>query len=892
VEKRTERLKKSLEQERVMLRTLIDNLPDGIFMKDRESRFTFANQVIAELMGASDPLALTGKTDHDFYSREVADTLLADEEVVIKTHQGSINKEESKSLGSGVRHILTTKVPLIDARGEVTGLLGITRDITERHEMDERLRRSEQRYRELLVQAADGIFLLDENYNFLLANEEFCKMSGYTPEELLGVNILDTYPRELRDTAKARNAQIKAREKMRFERLMKRKDGSVFPVEMSARKLADGTMQGIAHDITERKHRESELALERSLLSALMENIPDYIYFKDTQSRFIRTSKAHARTFGLGDAKEAIGKTDMDFFSEEHARKAYDDEQHIIRTGEPILNVEEKETWPNRPDTWALTTKMPLRDQEGNIIGSFGITRDITELRHLQQNLEQERSLLRTVIDSLPDYVYLKDRDSRFILTNKAQAQLVGASDPMELIGRTDHDFVPKELADRYRADDLKIMQSGIGVVNIEEPSKAAGGGLRRVLTTKVPIFDAAGAVTGLVGISRDVTEFTRLQEQLQQAQKMEAIGQLTGGIAHDFNNVLQAITGYCEVLKLRLPDEENLKYVAEITKAAHRAATLTAQLLAFSRKQILRPQIVNTKGLIRSMHMMLERVIGEDIELRTFIDPNTGNFLADPGQMEQVLLNLAVNARDAMPSGGKLTIETESRTFDEAYVHDHPGARVGQYVRIAVSDTGVGMDQETLLHIYEPFFTTKKIGKGTGLGLSTVYGIVKQSEGYINCYSELGRGTTFTIYLPLTIEGADKSLVAGPSTTAPRGTETILLVDDDSAVRSVTRITLEEAGYVVIEASGGEEALANVVARSTMVALLVTDVVMPRMGGKELARRLQEISPKVRVLYASGYTTNVISHHGILEAGVDYLQKPFSSFELLTKVREILDRP
>ena len=244
------------------------------------------------------------------------------------------------------------------------------------------------------------------------------------------------------------------------------------------------------------------------------------------------------------------------------------------------------------------------------------------------------------------------------------------------------------------------------------------------------------------------------------------------------------------------------------------------------------------------------------------------------------------------MPSGGKLTIETANRTFDEAYVHDHPGAKAGQYVRIAVSDTGVGMDQETLSHIYEPFFTTKEIGKGTGLGLSTVYGIVKQSEGYINCYSEQGKGTTFTIYLPLTLEGADKPLVAVSGTAAPRGTETILLVDDDSAVRSVARIALEEAGYVVIEASGGEEALADVVARSIKVALLITDVVMPRMGGKELARRLQAISPKVRVLYASGYTTNVISHHGILEAGVDYLQKPFSSLEFLTKVREILDKP
>ena len=395
MKKRKENLEKSLDQERVTFRALIDNLPDGIFMKDRESRFIFANQVIAELMGASDPSVLTGKTDHDFYSREVADPLLADERVVIKNRQGSINKEESKSLVSGVRQTLTTKVPLVDARGEVTGLLGITRDITERHEMEGRLRRSEQRYRDLLEQAADGIFLLGENSNFLMANAEFCKMSGYTPEELLGVNILDTYPRELHDMAKARNAQIKAGEKMHFERPMKRKDGSVFPVEMSARKLADGTQQGIVHDITERKHRESELALERSLLSTLMENIPDYIYFKDTQSRFIRTSRAHARAFGLGDSKEAIGKTDMDFFSEEHARKTSEDERRIIRTGEPILNVEEKETWPNSPDTWVLTTKMPLRDQEANIIGSFGISRDITEHKRARGAHSKSRALSR-----------------------------------------------------------------------------------------------------------------------------------------------------------------------------------------------------------------------------------------------------------------------------------------------------------------------------------------------------------------------------------------------------------------------------------------------------------------------------------------------------------------
>ena len=388
-----------------------------------------------------------------------------------------------------------------------------------------------------------------------------------------------------------------------------------------------------------------------------------------------------------------------------------------------------------------------------------------------------------------------------------------------------------------------------------------------------------------------DITERKTLEQQFAQAQKMEAIGRLTGGIAHDFNNIIQVITGYGDLLKGKLT-EENLMFVAEMTKAAHKAGTLTQQLLSFSRKQILRPRVVDPKFLIQSTKMMLERVIGEDVELQTHIDPDTGNFLADSGQVEQVLMNLAVNARDAMPDGGKLTIETSNRSFDEAYVRDHPGARKGQYVGIAVSDTGQGMDQETLSHIYEPFFTTKEKGKGTGLGLSTVYGIVKQSNGYITCHSELDRGTTFTIYLPLTLEQADKPLLAAHSPATRRGTEKLLLVDDDLEVRNIARIILEKAGYVVREASAGEEVLTDAVGDINSVALLVTDIVLPRMSGKELARQLHELSPAMKVLYVSGYTTDVLSRHGILEAGVDFMQKPFGTTELLKKVREILDRP
>jgi PAS domain S-box-containing protein len=398
-----------------------------------------------------------------------------------------------------------------------------------------------------------------------------------------------------------------------------------------------------------------------------------------------------------------------------------------------------------------------------------------------------------------------------------------------------------------------------------------------------------AGGYINLYG--KDVTEEKSLAEKFMQAQKMEAIGRLAGGIAHDFNNLLTVIGGYCGLVQADLPKGSLVEaQVGEIARAAKQAAALTTQLLAFSRKQVLIPQVVDTNALVGALEKIVGRVVGEDVELRTFLHPGTGNFRADPGQIEQALMNLVVNARDAMPAGGKLTIETSMRVFDEAYAREHADVKPGEYVRIAVSDTGVGMDREVLSHIFEPFFTTKEQGKGTGLGLSTVYGIVKQSDGHITCYSEPGKGTTFTIYFPRTAEGRAAVSPSLPGTAPQRGTETILLVEDEEAVRGFARTVLERNGYRVLEAAGGIDALAALAAREYEVDLLVTDVVMPRMSGKELARSLAQISPSVKVLYVSGYTGNAVVHGSILDPGADFLQKPFSSRELLAKVRELLD--
>jgi signal transduction histidine kinase/DNA-binding response OmpR family regulator len=393
---------------------------------------------------------------------------------------------------------------------------------------------------------------------------------------------------------------------------------------------------------------------------------------------------------------------------------------------------------------------------------------------------------------------------------------------------------------------------------------------------------------------AEDVTERRALEQQLRQSQKMEAVGRLAGGIAHDFNNLLMVISGYSEFLLERLGAEPHLRGPAqEIASAAERASSLTRQLLAFSRKQMLAPRIVNLNDIATENLKMLTRMIGEDVDLVMIPGQKLWSVRADAGQIEQVIMNLAVNARDAMPTGGRLTIETANTTLDEEYARLHSPLRPADYVMVAISDTGVGMDSETQSHIFEPFFTTKG-PKGTGLGLSTVYGIVKQSGGYIWVYSEVGKGTTFKIYLPRVASvGEPATLVAASSVQFQKvepGTETILLVEDEANLRYLARQYLEKQGYKVIEAADGAVAMQIAVAHEAVIHLLLTDVIMPGMNGRELAQRISEIRPNVKVLYMSGYTENVIGHNGTLDAGVRLLQKPFNLRDLNSKVREVLD--
>ncbi len=509
-------------------------------------------------------------------------------------------------------------------------------------------------------------------------------------------------------------------------------------------------------------------------------------------------------------------------------------------------------------------------------------------LRAAQESLRRSEINFRSLVTNAPYGICRCDSAGQLLDANPALLTMLGYSTTSELVGK----HLGGLYSDTQRwfelADYLRSAAPFNGL--IAEWKRNDGITILVRVSGRAVCNDERKTAFEL--FAEDVTERRALEQQLQQSQKMEAIGRLAGGIAHDFNNLLMVISGYSEFLLDRLGPDPSLRGPAqEIAGASQRASSLTRQLLAFSRKQMLAPKILDLNGVVTENLKMLTRVIGEDIDLVMVPAPSLGAVRADAGQIDQVIMNLAVNARDAMPSGGKLTIETSNISLDEEYARFHAPLRPGDYVMLAISDTGLGMDSETQSHIFEPFFTTKG-PKGTGLGLSTVYGIVKQSGGYIWVNSEPGKGTSFKIYLPRIAERAEPAQVVASNEAAftEPGTETILLAEDEANLRYLARQFLEKQGYKVIEAADGAVAMQIAVAHEGVIHLLLTDVIMPGMNGRELAQRISEIRPQTKVLYMSGYTENVIGHNGTLDAGVRLLQKPFTLRDLKSKVREVLD--
>jgi len=647
--------------------------------------------------------------------------------------------------------------------------------------------------------------------------------------------------------------------------------------------------QQLRHDISQRKRLE--LALHnaelraRATLDAMLEGCQiigydwRYLYVNDVVAEQGRQTK-----------EALIGRTMMEAYPGIENTVVFASLRRCMEQRAPE-RMETEFAFADGSTSWFELSIEPVPE------GLFVLSIDITERRRAEAEVERHRQRNEVLLNSAGEGIYGLDLEGRVTFINPKGASILGYGVD-ELTGVPMHATCHHTHADGapFPPDECPInaaFTEGRVLASNDDVMWRKDGGVVPVDFVSTPLRDERGKLTGAVVVFQDITERRRLEGMVLQSQKLDAIGRLAGGVAHDFNNLLGVITGYGQLMRQQLEaSHPALPRLEQVLKAADRAAGLTRQLLAFSRKQIIQPRVLNLNEVVADLSKMLHRVVGEDLELEIRQAPGLGAVKADPTQIEQVVVNLVVNARDAMPKGGHLTIETANVDLDEAYVASHPEARVGRYVMVSVSDNGVGMDAETQRRIFEPFFTTKPPGEGTGLGLSTVYGVVKQSGGNVWVYSEPGRGTTFKIYLPRVDEEPEALEAERAPAELARGHETLLVVEDTESLREMIREVLEEQGYRLLLASQGEEALALEQEYAGPIHLLLTDLVMPKMGGADLAKKLASPRPDMRVLYMSGYTEGVISRQGVLPQGTALLEKPFTNGRLTRAVREALDTP
>ncbi|MEO7931742.1 MAG: PAS domain S-box protein [Chthoniobacterales bacterium] len=780
-----------------------------------------------------------------------------------------------------------------DAAGKLVRLTGLASDITERKAIEDKLLQNQSLLRIASKISRVGGWAVTVPDNVVFWSSEVWESLGFQRgEEPSLEESLNLYTPDSREKLGAAIA-LCATEGTAFDMdaEMKEANGRQIWARIAgeAERDADGIITrviGAFGDITDRKQAEVKLAYERDLLRTLLDHSPDQIYFKDTQSRFLKAGQTQARLFGAASPDDMVGKTDFDFFSEAHARPAFEDEQEIIRTGEPMIGKVEKEIWPDGRESWCLTTKLPFRDKDGNVIGTFGISKDITAIKLAEKEAAYGHDLLRTLLDHSPDHIYFKDTQSRFIKASEAQARLFGLASSDDMEGKTDFDFFSEEHARPAFEDEQEIIRTGQPLINKMENEVWQDGRESWVLTTKMPFRDKDGEIIGTFGISKDVTALKEAEARLFQSQKLETVGKLAGGIAHEFNSIMTAIIGQSELLLHDLPPGNPLVTNAtEIRKAADRAAALTRQLLAYGRKQILRPEILDLNAVLFDREMMLRHLIGQNVDLRLVPGCGLKPVRADVGQIEQVIVNMVLNANAAMPNGGRLTLETSCVALDPNAVSGFPELKPGEFVMLAITDTGIGMSETTRRHIFEPFFSTKGVGQGTGLGLATCYGIIKQSGGHIAVQSLPGEGTSFQIYLPSFAQASSLEVSPAPASPAARGTEAILLVEEDPALREMSGILLGKVGYTVLTAASGQAAwsLAQRPDRGP-IHLLVTDMALSGMAGETLAAHVLAHHPGAAVLYTSDQADATGAHGG-------FLPKPFSPTALMRKIRETLDQ-
>ncbi|HXM34637.1 MAG TPA: PAS domain S-box protein, partial [Pyrinomonadaceae bacterium] len=758
------------------------------------------------------------------------------------------------------------------------------------------VRAAEANYRTIFENALEGLYQSTPDGRLITANPAFARILGYdSPAEMIAAitDISQQLYVDAGDRLEAARLQEEGDLLLGFEFQAYRKNGEKIWLSGNRRSVRDqnGTelhLEGSVEDITERKRAEQALIESEGRKDSILKSALDCVVTVDHEGKILEFNPAAEHTFGYA-SEEVVGKSMPELIIpprlRTHHRGGF---ARYLTTGCSSILGKRIEVTAMRADGAEIPVELtitPIGELPRPTFTAF--IRDLTERKRAEDELRKSEERYRDLVENARDSIYEHDLEGNYTSANKAGEQLTGYTLEETLKLNVSDTIAPEYLEKARQMQMRKLAGESVTAYELELLAK---DGHRIAVEVNSRLVFHNGTPIGVQGIYRDVTERKQLEDQLRQAQKLEAVGQLAGGVAHDFNNLLTVIGGYSDLVSRRLPEDSPfLTSMAEIKKAGDRASALTRQLLAFSRKQILQPVVLDLNGVVSNLEKMLRRLIGEDIELLTITEPHLCRVKADAGQIEQVVINLIVNARDAMPSGGKLTVQTANVALSEE--QNHVPCTPGNYIMLAVSDTGTGMDAETQSHIFEPFFTTKASDKGTGLGLSTAYGIVKQSGGQIWVSSEIGKGTTFKIYLPQVDEALDAA-VLDDAQPAPHGTETILLVEDEEQVRQIAQQILIALDYKVLAATNGHEALAVAQQYEGNIDLAITDVVMPQLNGRELIERLAPLRPNMKVLYMSGYTDDAIVRHGLMDERLEFIQKPFAPDAFARKIRHVLDSP
>jgi len=884
-------------------RLLFNQSPVGIFYFDTGLHITDCNDRFAQIIRS--PRDKIIGLDMNTLRDKTVFSPLADS---ISGKIGAYEGQYTTTTSSANIWVSLRTAPLIDSAGIITGGVGIVEDITDRKQAEELLFQSEQDWENTFDTITDMITIHDKDYNIIRANK--------AAEKILGLPILTEskakcfhhYHGTACPPEGCPSCQSLVTGQASTVEVFEPHLNKFIEIRAIPRLDNGGHLIGLIHivrDISKRKQIEDSLLEQKLFVENLIHHSAVATFVLDPKHTIQLWNKACEELTGV-PASEMIGTGNQwkPFYDHQRATladivisKDFDSAAPLysrVERSSLVANGLHAEGWYknlNKSDRYIVFDAVPIHNSKGELIVAIETLQDITAMKRMEDGLIQSENRLRAIIEAEPECLKLVAADGTILEMNPAGLAMMEADTPDQVKGKSIYAFVVPEYRPALQAVSERVFEGETGMIEFEIIGLRS---TRRWVESRIaPLMDKTGKITSLLAVTRDITEHKKLEGQLRHAQKMEAVGTLTGGIAHDFNNILTAIIGYGNLLKMKMkPDDPLRSHVDQVLSSTERAANLTQSLLAFSRKLVITLKPVNLNDVIIRVEKLLHRLIGEDIVLTTVLTDKDTTSIADSGQIEQVLMNLATNARDAMPNGGSLNITTEQTDLSKDFIKAYGYGKQGTYILITAVDTGTGMDEATRMRIFEPFFTTKEVGKGTGLGLSMVYGIIKQHNGFINCESTPGQGTTFKIYLPLAKSHAPQHIVDSKSGSIPLGgTETVLVAEDDAAVRDLTTSVLKDFGYQVIEAGDGEEAVAKFREHKGKIDLLLLDVIMPRMNGKIACDEIRKMDPGIKSLFTSGYTSNTIHKEGIIEGEVNFILKPISPKDLLNKVREVLDK-